>query len=183
MFNSFHATDLVWYPLKRSESQRLSDVFRGYRNQISGMKWVNVFLANVPILYSPKTPKKTKKYFLVFSGYIKWEHWPQMDQMFLVACKGFVIRTSVQWSRQWFQLETRLTHKFPSTIRHNLIIVITTLNKSMKNISLCDNLNCIRKQIWSVGTKFHDRFIWHSYNKDQERMVQVQRLNAFRNKG
>ena len=147
--------------------------------EIKSVAWngLTYFWPMSPILYSPKTPKKNKKYFLVFSGYIKWEHWPQMDQMFLV------IRTSVQWSRQWFQLETRLTHKFPSTIRHNLIIVITTLNKSMKNISLCDNLNCIRKQIWSVGTKFHDRFIWHSYNKDQERMVQVQRLNAFRNKG
>ena len=38
--NTFHATDLFWYPLKTSEIQRLSDVFRGTK-EISGMKWVN----------------------------------------------------------------------------------------------------------------------------------------------
>ena len=34
---------------------------------------VNPFLANVPILYHLKT-----KSFLVFSGGIKWEHWPEI---------------------------------------------------------------------------------------------------------
>ena len=46
----FHATDLFRYPLKTSESQRLSDVFGGGRGrggvskEISGMKWVNAIL-------------------------------------------------------------------------------------------------------------------------------------------
>ena len=31
--NSFHATDLFWYPLKTSENQKFSDVFRGYQNR------------------------------------------------------------------------------------------------------------------------------------------------------
>ena len=34
------------------------------------------FLANVPILYLLKTKKTID--FLVFSGGIKWEHWPEM---------------------------------------------------------------------------------------------------------
>ena len=37
---------------------------------------VNPFLANVPILQPLKTPKTFG--FLVFSGGIKWEHWPEM---------------------------------------------------------------------------------------------------------
>ena len=37
----------------------------------------NPFLSNVPILYPLKTLEKTKG-FLVFSGGIKWEHWPEM---------------------------------------------------------------------------------------------------------
>ena len=31
--NPFHATDLFWYPLKTSENQRFSDVFRGYQER------------------------------------------------------------------------------------------------------------------------------------------------------
>ena len=31
--NPFHATDLFWYPLKTSEYQRVSDVFRGYQKR------------------------------------------------------------------------------------------------------------------------------------------------------
>ena len=38
--NPFHATCLFRYPLKTSENQRFSDVFREYR-KTSGMKWVN----------------------------------------------------------------------------------------------------------------------------------------------
>ena len=33
MINPFHATDLFWYPLKTSENQRFSDVFRGYQKR------------------------------------------------------------------------------------------------------------------------------------------------------
>ena len=36
----------------------------------------NPFLANVPILYPLKTSENQG--FLVFSGGIKWEHWPEM---------------------------------------------------------------------------------------------------------
>ena len=31
--NPFDATDIFWYPLKTSENQRFSNVFRGYRNR------------------------------------------------------------------------------------------------------------------------------------------------------
>ena len=31
--NPFHVTDLFWYPLKTSENQRFSDVFRGYQKR------------------------------------------------------------------------------------------------------------------------------------------------------
>ena len=31
--NPFHATKLFWYPLKTSENQRFSDVFRGYQKR------------------------------------------------------------------------------------------------------------------------------------------------------
>ena len=37
---------------------------------------INPFLANVPILY-PLKPPYTKG-FLVISGDIRWEHWPEM---------------------------------------------------------------------------------------------------------
>ena len=33
LFNPFHATGLFLYPLKTSENQRFSDVFRGYRKR------------------------------------------------------------------------------------------------------------------------------------------------------
>ena len=36
----------------------------------------NLFQANVPILYLVKTPET--KGFLLFSGGIIWEHWPEM---------------------------------------------------------------------------------------------------------
>ena len=41
-FNPFHASDLVWYPLKTSENLWFSNVFRGHQ-EISGMKWVKSF--------------------------------------------------------------------------------------------------------------------------------------------
>ena len=34
LFNPFHATDVFWYPLKTSENQRFSDVFRGYHSTL-----------------------------------------------------------------------------------------------------------------------------------------------------
>ena len=39
---------------------------------------IDPFLANVPILYPLKHQKTFG--FLVFSGGIKWEHWPEMDK-------------------------------------------------------------------------------------------------------
>ena len=33
LLNPFHATDLLWYHLKTSDYNRLSDVFRGYQNR------------------------------------------------------------------------------------------------------------------------------------------------------
>ena len=33
VINPFYATDLFWYPLKTSENQRFSDVFRGYQKR------------------------------------------------------------------------------------------------------------------------------------------------------
>ena len=33
LFNPFHANDLFWYPLKTSENQRFSDVFREYQKR------------------------------------------------------------------------------------------------------------------------------------------------------
>ena len=41
-----------------------------------GMKWVNPFLANDPILYAPENRKTFV--FWCFQGRIKWEHWPKM---------------------------------------------------------------------------------------------------------
>ena len=38
----------------------------------------NPFLPNAPILYPLKTPENLFSGFLVFSGGIKWEHWPEM---------------------------------------------------------------------------------------------------------
>ena len=43
VFNPSHATGLFLYPLKTSEKQRFSDVFRGYRKSCD-MKYVNVFV-------------------------------------------------------------------------------------------------------------------------------------------
>ena len=39
--NTFHATDLFWYPLKTSENHRFW-CFQGISKEISGMKWINV---------------------------------------------------------------------------------------------------------------------------------------------
>ena len=40
---------------------------------------INPILANVLILYPLKRPENQKTFgFLVFSGSIKWEHWPEM---------------------------------------------------------------------------------------------------------
>ena len=41
-------------------------------------KKVNAFLVNFPIFYPQESPEN--KRFLVFSGCIKWEHWPVMDE-------------------------------------------------------------------------------------------------------
>ena len=41
-FNPFHTNGLFQYPLKISENQRFSDVFRGVQKETSGIKWVNV---------------------------------------------------------------------------------------------------------------------------------------------
>ena len=47
LLNPFHATGLFLYPLKTSEKQRFSEVFRcfqGVSKWTSGMKWVNICL-------------------------------------------------------------------------------------------------------------------------------------------
>ena len=46
--------------------------------QLEGLfsNMVDSFLASVPTLYAPKIQKA--KGFPVFSGEIKWEHWPEM---------------------------------------------------------------------------------------------------------
>ena len=46
------------------------DLLEGYRRSI------NPFLANNLILDPQKTPENFD--FMVFSGGIKWEHWPEM---------------------------------------------------------------------------------------------------------
>ena len=56
-------------PLK-TENQRFSDVFIGYRNRV--LNKFNLFLANVPILYPLKTPENLW-YKMGIRG-IKWEH-------------------------------------------------------------------------------------------------------------
>ena len=44
LFNPFHATSFFWYHVKTSESQRFSDVFRGYQkrpvalNRLKGLR-------------------------------------------------------------------------------------------------------------------------------------------------
>ena len=38
--NPFHSTGRSLYPLKTSENQRLSDVFRGYRKRLVASKWL-----------------------------------------------------------------------------------------------------------------------------------------------
>ena len=38
--NPFHATDLFWYPLK-TESQRFSDVFKGYQKRLEAWNWLS----------------------------------------------------------------------------------------------------------------------------------------------
>ena len=48
---------------------------------ITSLNILNLFPANVPILYPLKTPENTFG-FLVFSGGIKWEHWPEMGEVY-----------------------------------------------------------------------------------------------------
>ena len=50
----FHATDLFWYPLKTSENQRFSDVFRGYQKRSMTWNGLIAFLVN-PIILAVKS--------------------------------------------------------------------------------------------------------------------------------
>ena len=45
------------------------------QNLFNKFYYLNQYLTNVPILHPVKTFG-----FLVFSGVIKWEHWPEMGQ-------------------------------------------------------------------------------------------------------
>ena len=49
LIDPFHAIGLFLHPLKTSENQRFSDVFRGYKKN-SGMKWVNVKIKTQKII-------------------------------------------------------------------------------------------------------------------------------------
>ena len=53
LLNPFHATDLFWYPLKTSETQRFSDVFRGYQKSSvtwNGVNCISIVLGILKIL-------------------------------------------------------------------------------------------------------------------------------------
>ena len=58
-------------PIRFEKVVVLHEIF--YKNVIL----LNSFLANFSILYTLKIPENQPK-FLVFSGGMKWEHWPEM---------------------------------------------------------------------------------------------------------
>ena len=68
-FNTFHATDLFWYPLKASETLWFFDVFRGYQkrsvawNGFTSLYWVFILSMNW-LIYTP--PAKPHDSFLIF---------------------------------------------------------------------------------------------------------------------
>ena len=68
-FNTFHATDLFWYPLKASETLWFFDVFRGYQkrpvawNGFTSLYWVFILSMNW-LIYTP--PAKPHDNFLIF---------------------------------------------------------------------------------------------------------------------
>ena len=78
-FHLFHVTDLFWYPLKTSESQRLSDVLRGYRKR--SVAWNGLKNYVVPS-YS----------LLMFSrGYEKyWRHSDAFTNMITFSTAGML---------------------------------------------------------------------------------------------
>ena len=45
--NPFHATGLFLHPLKISENQSFSDVFRGYRNRSAAQNGLTAFIDNL----------------------------------------------------------------------------------------------------------------------------------------
>ena len=50
--------------------------------------------------YTPWKQQKTKD-FLVFSGDVKWEHWPEMGQWLQNCCKGLSRESSSSWNFLW----------------------------------------------------------------------------------
>ena len=49
MINAFHATDLLWYPLKTWENLWFSDVFREYQKR--SVAWINYFVKSNNIIF------------------------------------------------------------------------------------------------------------------------------------
>ena len=76
----FHANDLFLYPLKTSENQRFSDVFRGYRKRLTAWNW----LLTIFITYCWKAGKLSE---LSFRKKYNWSAYICMYLTFQLICQ------------------------------------------------------------------------------------------------
>ena len=79
ILSPFYATDLFWYPLKTSENQRFSDVFRGYQKR--SVAWnglivsLNLYECEANYLYILQILNKTSCIELSLSFRIREYFW------------------------------------------------------------------------------------------------------------
>ena len=89
--NPFHASDLFWYPLKISEKQRFSDVFRGYQKRSVAWNGLIQFLSIYFAHYLCIT--ETLILYLLFIVFTKYtfEFTSLIDDNVKMASKSFTL--------------------------------------------------------------------------------------------
>ena len=101
--NPFLLSDLFWYPLKTSENQRISDIFREYQKKTNGIKWINLFHAtglfqkitkNLIFLCFQRVQKETSSMIWVTETFKKPEQLISWE-----LC--FIVNHVAEWKNYW----------------------------------------------------------------------------------
>ena len=125
--NPFHATDLFWYPLKTSENQRFSDIFRGYQKRsvvLNRLRSCNISLEITVTWYLIGWPNVCTqsdlgklwfrvKYFAKSSP-CKLAYWALLlSNLFCVYYpRKFQVSSRIRRSGKWLSLQTRTLQNF-----------------------------------------------------------------------
>ena len=128
--NPFHATDLFWYPLKTSENQRFSDIFKGYQKRsvvLNRLRSCNIsleitvtwYLIGWPNVCTQSDPGKLWFRVKCFakSSPCKLAYWALLlSNLFCVYYpRKFQVSSRIRRSGKWLSPQTPTLQNFQNT--------------------------------------------------------------------